>query len=187
MDIILTTINFLQSNGVFLGVVLIYLEALIPMLPISVFITLNISSFGFIIGFILSWIASVFGSYTCYIISKKVAKCSLFKKLYDHNKKFKIWIKKIDSIPFSNLVVIISLPFAPSFIINISSGIAGIEEKKFLFSIMLGKVAIIFFWGFVGTSIIKSISDFNTIVIVFVMVIVAYFLSKFISEKSDIK
>lgn len=102
------------------------------------------------------------------------------KKLQKANNKFK-------SIPFSNLVVIIALPFTPAFLINIVGGMSGISRKKFIAALLIGKIFMIFFWGYVGKSLIESVTDIKTIIMVSLMLLLAYFISKFVSKKANIE
>lgn len=86
----------------------------------------------------------------------------------------------------SNLVVVIALPFTPAFLINIASGLAGVDKKKFLIAILVGKLSIVYFWGVIGTSFLESMTDIKTIMIISVMLVIAYFVSKYISKKTHV-
>ena len=96
-------------------------------------------------------------------------------------------INRIKNISFSNLVLLIALPFTPAFLINILCGINYIPIKKFLSAILLGKVFMIIFWGYVGKSLIESITDISTIIIVSIMLLIAYLLSKIVSKRMNIE
>ena len=96
-------------------------------------------------------------------------------------------MSKFQKISFSSLVLVISLPFTPAFLVNIICGIARVSKRKFLFSIFIGKVFMILFWGYVSKSLIESMTDINTIIIVSLMLIVAYVISKFVSKKVDLE
>ena len=60
--------NFISSGGVLFGFFIVYLECLIPVLPLSVFIALNVNAFGFFIGVLISWISTCLGCVTCYYL-----------------------------------------------------------------------------------------------------------------------
>ena len=91
------------------------------------------------------------------------------------------------TIDFSSLVVIIALPFTPAFLINIAAGIVKISKKKFLAAILIGKVFMIIFWGCVGKSLLESMTDIKTIMVISLLIIVAYFVSKLVSKKMKIE
>ena len=145
--------SFISSGGILFGFLLILLESIIPALPLGVFVALNINSFGFIVGILISWCATCTGCFISYLLFSylsnnfiyKIFKGKMRSKLEKANTKFK-------NIPFSNLVVIIALPFTPAFLINIVGGMSGISRKKFILALLIGKIFMIFFWGYVGKS-----------------------------------
>ena len=78
-----TAIDVLTSIGPIGGAVLIILESIIPILPISVFITLNMASFGMIFGFFISWLSTIVGCMLSFFIFR-----NLFQKwIYRYTKK----------------------------------------------------------------------------------------------------
>ena len=180
--------SFISSGGILFGFLLILLESIIPALPLGVFVALNINSFGFIIGILISWCATCMGSFLSYLLFYYLSNNFIYRifngkmktKLQKANNKFK-------SIPFSNLVVIIALPFTPAFLINIVGGMSGISRKKFIAALLIGKIFMIFFWGYVGKSLIESVTDIKTIIMVSLMLLLAYFISKFVSKKANIE
>ena len=89
----------------------------------------------------------------------------------------------IKDISFSNLVLIIALPFTPAFLINAACGLSKMKFKKFIFAIIIGKISIVYFWGFISKSLLESITDFKTILIVITLLLISFVLSKLINKK----
>lgn len=178
--------RFLQDGGIFFGVLLILLESIIPALPLAVFITLNMSAFGLIIGILISWLSTCLGCYLSYLLfsflSDKWIKNYLQKKT-----KIKKLVDRMKKIEFSNLVIILALPFTPAFAINIAAGIVGISKKKYLISLLIGKLFMVVFWGCVGKSLIESITDISTLIIISLFILMAFFISKLVSKKIKIE
>ncbi len=177
--------NMLQSLGTISGILLIILESIIPALPLGVFITLNINAYGLLIGLIISWIGTCLGCYLSYIFFKFLYNNFLDKHI--KNKKLKKMVKSIRKITFPNLVVLIALPFTPAFLINIACGLANMSKKKFIAAIMIGKVSIVVFWGCIGKSLLESITDIKTIIVVSIFTIIMYLISKIVSKKLKIE
>ena len=175
----LTTL--LQNTGILLGVFLVVLESIIPALPLGVFIALNINAFGLIIGIIISWLSTCFGCYLAFSFYKFLSK-NILKNILASKKLEKV-IKKMKTIEFSNLVVLIALPFTPAFLINI----ANISKRKFITAILIGKIFMVIFWGCIGKSLLESITDIKTIMIVSVFIVIAYIISKIVSKKMKIE
>ncbi len=179
--------DLLTKGGPFFGVFIILLESIFPILPLGVFIAFNMHAFGKIFGFLLSWLATCLGCFGSYFIFSHWVSSFLDRLVKKHHKQLQKMKKKICKLPFSNLVLLIALPFTPAFLINIACGLSKIPTKKFIMAILLGKLSIVFFWGFVGTSLIESVTDITTIMIVVVLLLVSYFLSKIVSHKMEIE
>ena len=177
--------ELLKNGGIFCGILLVLLESIIPMLPLGVFIAFNINAFGLILGILISWIGTCLGCYLSFLFFRFLS----IKFLNKHfkNKKLEKVIYRIKSITFSNLVVLIALPFTPAFLINIACGVVDITKKKFVAAIMVGKIFTVTFWGCIGKSLLASITDIKTIIIVSIFIVIAYFLSKLVSKKLEIE
>ena len=191
MDIINTFIeystNVISNGGVLLGMLLIIIESFIPVLPLSVFVALNTHTFGLLPGILMSWVSTCIGCFISYSIFYYVSNNVIYKHLSKKTmKKVDKAIDKFKNISLSNLTVIITLPFTPAFLINILSGVSGMSRKKFLVAILIGKVFMISFWGYIGKSLVESMTDITTIIIMSIMIIIAYVLSKAVGKKANI-
>lgn len=180
--------NFISTGGILFGFFLVFIECFIPALPLSVFVALNVNAFGFIIGNIISWIATCSGSVICYFIFKfignKIHEKFLGKKLIN---KIDKGIDKFKKITFSQLVLVVTLPFTPSFLINILCGISNISKEKFISSILIGKMFCILFWGYIGKSFIESFTDIKSIIFISVALVISYIISKIVNKKFNIE
>lgn len=180
--------NFIESGGIIFGFFLVFLECFIPALPLSVFVTLNINAFGFFIGILISWIATCIGSIICYLIfyfiGNKLTEKFLSKRIIRKINKAVVSFKKIK---FTELVLLITLPFTPSFLINIICGLSGMNKEKFILSIIIGKVFMVTFWGYIGKSLIDSLTDIKSIIFIGIALIIAYIISKIVSRKMNIE
>ncbi len=183
-------INYLSSiisnGGYLLGFFIIILESFIPILPLNFFVALNVNSFGLIIGFIISWLATCIGSIISFFFFRLLfnnffitSNCNLF----NYYKKLSI---KLSNISFSNLVLIIALPFSPSFLINILCAFSKIKYFKFILSILIGKMFMVIFWSIIGDSFINSIKDIRVIVFISFLLVLAYIISKYIGSKFEL-
>jgi uncharacterized membrane protein YdjX (TVP38/TMEM64 family) len=172
--------NLMSSLGLFSGFVLIILESIIPVLPLSVFVALNVITFGSLFGFIISWLATVIGCMLAFTVCRKLR--DKFDKKYGKNETVKKFKKYLNKISYSNLVVLLAMPFTPAFAVNIGAGLSEIDKKKYFSALMIGKIPMIYFWGFIGKSFLESISDPYTIAQIIVMLILAYLASKVISK-----
>lgn len=175
----------LQNGGLIYGVLLILLESIIPALPLGVFVALNINAYGLILGIIISCLATCLGCYLSFLLFSLFSD-KFITKMKD-KKKLKKIIIKMKTISFTNLVVLIALPFTPAFLINIAAGLVGISKKKYILALLTGKIFMVSFWGLVGKSLIESIIDISSLIIATILIVLAYFISKLISKKMNIE
>lgn len=184
-NLIIDIVGSVSLYGVIITSLLIIFESIIPPLPLGVFITVLFMNYGSFIGFFMSYILTIIGCSLSYFIFSKYMR----KKTNIHLRKYKKidkYITLVDNIKFSTLVLILSIPFTPAFLVNIACGISKMNYKKFLYSIILGKISLVLFYGFIGTSLVESIR--NPLILVFVVIttLVFYILSKIVNKKLKI-
>lgn len=157
MYVILTSdvkvwLDFLKqfaALGPIAGILLIMIEAFIPILPLSVFVAVNVLAYGFWLGYLYSWIGNVLGSLIVFHLIKKFSTVKVQKKIQS-SKKVKntfLWIKRHGFLP---IFILLTFPFTPSFLICGLSALAGISYKTFTYSIIFGKLIMILSLSFIG-------------------------------------
>ena len=185
-ELINNLLNLLGSWGALLGCVFILFESIIPMLPLSLFITLNFMTFGSIIGFIISWVFTVLGCMMSYYIFKSSVSEKRLEKFKENQTLLKV-INVIENMNFTSLVTLIAIPFTPAFAINIAAGICRVPKRKFLLALMLGKISLVYFWGYVGVSLIEALKNPLILIKIAVLVLIVYIISLVLSKKLKVK
>lgn len=185
-ELINNLLNLLGSWGALLGCVFILFESIIPMLPLSLFITLNFVTFVSIIGFIISWIFTVLGCMMSYYLFKSAVSEKRLSKFKENN-TLKTVINVIENMNFTSLVTLIAIPFTPAFAVNIAAGICRVPKRKFLLALMLGKISLVYFWGFVGVGLIESLKNPSKLIGVVILIVIVYIISYILSKKLKIK
>lgn len=180
-DIIMNTIDTLGVYGPALGCLFIVLESILPPLPLFVFITINFIAFGKLLGFIISWFFTCLGCILSYFLVKKFLSKWVVKKISNVNLLNKC-LNYIKNLTLTQITVILAIPFTPAFMMNIASGLADMNFKKFLTSILISKLFLVYFWGTVGTGLLESFKNPSSLVIVLIMVVLAYLLSIIIKK-----
>lgn len=171
--------------SLFFGFFIIILESILPILPLALFIALNMVIFGNFIGFIISWLATVVGCSLSFLIFRK----GLSKRIYhniDNKPRTKKLMNVVSHFSFSKLVVVLAIPFTPAFSINIGAGLSKMPYKKFLFATLISKISVVYFWGFVGTTLLDSMTDVGVLIKLGLIIFVAFILSKVIINKFDV-
>lgn len=180
--------NFVATNNIvlsiFVGSFVIILESIIPALPLSVFITINNIAFGNILGFIISWISTIIGCTLSFYLCRNARK--KMKKKFNRDGKIMNFINKIDKIKFSSLFLILAMPFTPAFSVNIAAGLSKMQYKKYLVALLLSKVFIVYFWGYVGTNIVTNISDVGLMIKMCLIILLLFIISKIVTKEYNL-
>lgn len=172
--------DFIGQFGIFSGFLLVFLESMIPILPLSAFVALNIFTYGNILGFTISYVATVSGCLCAYALCKKFN--NYFEKKYKGNKKVRDLKKKLRKTKLPTLVVILAIPFTPAFAINIAAGLTNYDFKKFLLATLIGKIPMIYFWAFIGASLKESLTDYTILIKIIAMLVITYLVSHVINR-----
>jgi len=178
--------NLLASLGLWgpiLGCFFITIESIVPILPLFVFITLNFLTFGHFLGFVISWIFTCLGCSISFFLFRKKVQTWAFKRLKKRGIISKETIDKITNLRVEQLAVIIAVPFTPAFLVNICAGLSQMAFKKFLVAILIGKVFLVYFCGFIGCSLLESIKNPIVLIKVGIMVLLAYIISLIVNKK----
>lgn len=182
---IISIITNIDSLGITINCLLIVIESIIPPLPLALFITILYTNYGPIIGFLCSWICTVIGCLLSFFISKKLFKKSIDKKIRNYDFANNL-LKVIDKLEFKKLILLISCPFTPAFLINILSGVSNMNPKKFFLAIVIGKIFIVFFWGYIGINLIASLKNPIIIIKVALIFLLIYLFSKYINKRFNL-
>ncbi|MGE5455821.1 MAG: TVP38/TMEM64 family protein [Ignavibacteriales bacterium] len=172
--------------GVSVALLVVVLESIMPFLPLAVFIAVNMLVFGNLVGFIISYIGTILGCLLSFTIFRKGFSKWLYKRI-KHKDNLTDLMKKISNIRFSTLVLITALPFTPAFSVNIAAGLSKIRYRKFLAAMIVSKVSIVYFWGFVGTTFLESITDVKVLIELGLILVGAYVLSIFVNKRFKIE
>lgn len=187
MDMINNFINNfvlqLSSWGLIGGFFLILLESIIPALPLGVFIGMNMLAFGNVTGFFLSYFSTIIGCMVSFSVFKYVVKDLVLRILNNKTiEKVEVYMEKIKKLDFNCLVILIALPITPASLINMAAGLAKMDSKKYLLALLIGKLAIVYFWGYIGSSILKDIKNPQVILKMIILVLITYIISKIIEK-----
>ena len=185
---VINSTEILTGLGPIAGIILIMIESILPILPLAVFITLNMVSFGPFFGFLISWLATIIGCMLSFTLFRHFFSDKLYRFIKRKEQdKFANIMKAISNINFSNLVILIAIPFSPAFLINIAGGLSKIKIEKFFLAVMIGKLVMVYFWGYIGTTLLESLTDITVLFKIAILLVVAFILSKIVEKKLKVK
>lgn len=131
------------------GILLPFLEAFLPILPLIVFVVANASAYGMWLGFLYSWIGVCSGSLLVFLLARKLGTRyeKRIRRRFPQSEKFFGWVERKG---FTPIFLLSCFPFSPSVLVNIASGLSKVPLHTFLTAILLGKAVMIFTLSFLG-------------------------------------
>ena len=173
-----------RALGPIIGLLLPFLEAFLPFLPLVVFIVANVSAYGILFGFLLSWAGSVAGAYTVFLVIRKYGRAKVLGFITRHEKiqKLILWVERNG---FGPLFLLICFPFTPSALINIVAGLSNMKKSTYLWTITLGKLIMILVVSFIGSDIRALITQPIRTAIVLAIIGILWFVGKGIEKRID--
>lgn len=177
-------LNNLGIWGAVLSCFLITIESILPILPLCVFVTFNFITFGNFFGFIISWAFTILGCMFSFMLFRTKIKGFVERKIL--NKKMGKEVTKImnfiDRISLPGLAILVAIPFTPAFAVNIAAGLSNISKKKFLAGIVIGKTFMVYFWGYIGTTLLECLTHPIYLAKILIMILLAYVISKIVNK-----
>ena len=99
------------------------------------------------------------------------------------HKKLNKLMKSLNNLRLEQLTIVIAIPFTPAFLVNIAAGLSSMNEKRFMTAIIIGKIFLVYFWGFIGTSLLESLKDPSILIKIGIIILLAFVISKIINKK----
>lgn len=192
--------TFIENNlwiAPFFSILLPFIEAIVPSLPLTAIISLNISvmaiAFGVIPGTIfavlLSTVGSFLGMFIIFLIIRKTLSKRFVRKVEEseHGKWF------IDIVAKGNtglMLLILSNPLLPSSILNYAISLTNIKVRKYIFLTFMSRIIIVLFLVFLGSIFDIQDKPLNIlwVMLVYSGIIFAYGLFiKYRNKRNDLK
>lgn len=145
-------IDSLGPFGFLIGILLTFIEAFIPPIPLAVLVTINVIGFGFVFGYALSYIGTVLGSYCVFLILERFDR-KFMGKYIDKHPRFRSLLNWIHEKGVFPIFVLLTFPFTPSIIVAILAALADMDRKKYLMALVGGKLIMVFSLSFIGYNV----------------------------------
>ncbi len=154
-----------RSLGLIVGFIITFLEAFLPFLPLVLFIAVNVTAYGLLWGFVLSWLGTLFGSFAVFLVVRKFGRSRVMRKWVERRQVQRL-IRWINMAGISPLLVLLCFPFTPSILVNIVAGLSNIKKKYYFISLFISKFAMVFILTFIVQDISELIRNPRKIIIV---------------------
>ena len=166
-----------RQFGYIPGFIMLYLRAIVPVLPLTLYVVLLIHAYGLFPGIIISWLGIVSGTFTVFLICKKFVNTIRMKKLKSR-KSVQRLISFIDRQGLIPLFVLLCFPFTPNTLINIIASLSHIKIKYYFFVLVISKLISITILGVMGNEIFTIFTNPLRALIMIVLLVVLWFISK---------
>jgi len=140
------------------GVILPFIEAIIPSFPLTVIVAFNLSVFsvaygslnGTILTIILSTLGSFLGMFLIFIIIRLTV-ANYFAKKVKENKFGRIFLNVVEGKNVVVVLMLMSNPFLPSSILNYALSLTKVKVSKYIMLTISSRLIIIMFLVFLGS------------------------------------
>lgn len=146
---------------------LMLLQNILSFFPLLLLVTINISMFGFLYGYLWSWISSIAGSIVAFLIVRYGLQ-SFFIKKVNYN-----LIQKIEKNGFYFVFMMRIIPVLPTSIINIAVGLSTVKLKGFLYGTILGNMIYLFVLALIPMGLMSE--EANTYIFAIIVILLIAF------------
>ncbi|RFA35260.1 TVP38/TMEM64 family protein [Virgibacillus dokdonensis] len=181
-DYITQLLKNYENLGPIPGILLPFIEAFFPFLPLVVFVFANAAAYGLFEGFILSWAGAAIGAILVFLIIRKLGDRKVFK-IIRKNKQVKRVTAWLERHGFGPLFLLMCFPFSPSSVINVVSGLSKISTQQFILAVIMGKSVMIFSIAYVGSSIMEFAKNPVKTIVVGICIVLFWMIGKYIEKR----
>ena len=180
-----TLLDSFGNLGPIAPITLAMVESFFPPLPLIAIVALNVAAHGGILGFLYSWAGVALGGSIMFLFWRRVVKCFFWKFASRSPKleKAQQWVNRFDT---SSLFMLTLLPFAPSSFMHLPWHL-GLDEKRYLITMLLGKGVMIAMMAVFGQSLVSSMKNPLYLVLAVLLWGGMYWVSKQFCKKHNLE
>ena len=177
---IVATQEFLDDNmlyAVLFMLVIMTLQNSFTVFPLILVISINITLFGFINGFLWSWISSIIAAIVVFYGVRNLFQERLIEKFKPG------LLKKIDANGFSYVLQARIFPLVPTSLVNILGGLSTVRFWPFILATTIGNFIYFFALSLIPAGLLSEQINETLIWVVLIGAILAYYLFKLVWKK----
>ena len=158
---------------------LMIIQNTFTLIPLLLLITLNITLFGFVYGFLWSWATSLAGGAAVFLAARHWFQDFLVKKA---NQKF------LDNLEKNGMLYVFTgrvFPFFPTSLVNLTAAISSIRFSHYMWGTAAGNLIYFFFMALIPLGLLSTgLNEYLLGGIVLLIVIILAFYKKIKKKKS---
>ena len=176
-------LNQYEGLGPLPGILLPFIEAFLPFLPLIVFVLANAAAYGLLEGFLYSWLGASVGAVVVFFFIRKLGRLSWVERRVKSNKQVIRITGWVERHGFGPLFLLLCFPFSPSAVINVVAGLSKVSTQQFVLAVLLGKAVMIFSISYVGSSIMEFAQNPMKTIVVLVSVGLFWMIGKYLEKR----
>lgn len=182
LDLASELLDKYENLGPLPGILLPFIEAFLPFLPLFAFVMANSAAYGLLKGFFYSWLGSSLGSIAVFYMIRKFGDKKLLVKIKTNRQVNQVtsWVERHG---FGPLFLLLCFPFSPSSLINIVAGLSNVSKQQFILAVLLGKSVMIFSIAYIGTSILEFAKNPTKTIVVTICISIFWMFGKFLEKR----
>ncbi|VED28886.1 TVP38/TMEM64 family protein [Staphylococcus warneri] len=169
--------DLFRQFGYIPGFVLIYFRAIIPILPLTLYVILIMHTYGAIVGIIICWLGIVSGTFTMFLIFKRLVNTKKMKQ-FKTKRSVQRLISFIDRQGLIPLFILLCFPFTPNTLINLVASLSHIKTKYYFIVLTLSKLISITVLGIMGREVTTIFTNPIRAIVTILFFIILWFISK---------
>lgn len=169
--------DLFRQFGYIPGFVLIYFRAIIPILPLTLYVILIMHTYGAIVGIIIYWLGIVSGTFTMFLIFKRLVNTNKMKQ-FKTKRSVQRLISFIDRQGLIPLFILLCFPFTPNTLINVVASLSHIKTKYYFIVLTLSKLISITVLGIMGREVTTIFTNPIRAIVTILFFIILWFISK---------
>lgn len=169
--------DLFRQFGYIPGFVLIYFRAIIPILPLTLYVILIMHTYGAIVGIIICWLGIVSGTFTMFLIFKRLVNTKKMKQ-FKTKRSVQRLISFIDRQGLIPLFILLCFPFTPNTLINVLASLSHIKTKYYFIVLTLSKLISITVLGIMGREVTTIFTNPIRAIVTILFFIILWFISK---------
>ncbi|EGG97911.1 SNARE-like domain protein [Staphylococcus warneri VCU121] len=169
--------DLFRQFGYIPGFVLIYFRAIIPILPLTLYVILIMHTYGSIVGIIICWLGIVSGTFTMFLIFKRLVNTKKMKQ-FKTKRSVQRLISFIDRQGLIPLFILLCFPFTPNTLINVVASLSHIKTKYYFIVLTLSKLISITVLGIMGREVTTIFTNPIRAIVSILFFIILWFISK---------
>lgn len=168
--------------GYILGFMLPFIESFIPVLPLFVFVFVNVDTFGLFLGIIVSWLGTFLGSFVVFLIVRAFANTTVMDKVKNRKdvRKFLNFVNKQGVTP---IFIMLCFPFTPSALMNVVAGLSKMKVRTFFLVLAVSNLIAMALTGVLGRDMHSILSSPIRVIIMALILAGLWYLSRRLEKR----